>query len=83
MCVCVSVCVLRDAEPFFSSPGDFTAAILFLLFLGKIARNGYVLCLGFYYREIYAPLEDNYMCCYSLLFSVFSILAKNLVCLCF
>lgn len=40
----------RDAERCFfsfnfSSPGDFTATILFLLFLGKIARNGSVCVL--------------------------------------
>ena len=34
---------------FFSSLGDFTAAILFFLFLGKIARSCYVLYLGYYY----------------------------------
>lgn len=38
----------RDAERFsfnFSSLGDFTATILLLLFLGKIARNGSVCVL--------------------------------------
>lgn len=33
---------------FFSSLGDFTAAILFFLFLGKIARKGDVWYPGYY-----------------------------------
>lgn len=42
----------------FSSLGDFTAAILFLLFLGKVSRNGYVCVLSVIIVSLYT-LEDK------------------------
>lgn len=47
------------------SLGDFTSAILFLLFLGKVARNGYICVLSVIIVSLYT-LGIN---CTQLLFS--------------
>lgn len=62
---------------FVFSLGDFTAAILFLLFLGKVARNGYVRALSVIIVSLYT-LEDK-LYSMQLLISVFLflVLAKQ------
>lgn len=53
----------------FSSLGDFTAAILFLLFLGKVSRNGYVCALSVLIVSLYTLGDKLYSCSCSLLLS--------------
>lgn len=44
----------------FSSLGDFTAAILFLLFLGKVSRNGSVCVLSVIIVSLYTLGDKLY-----------------------
>lgn len=62
---------------FFFSLVDFTGAILFLLFLGKVARNGYVCVLSVIIVSLYTLGDKLYFMQLLITVFLFLVLAKD------